>query len=240
MKLLRDSSVVFLLLDHKVLITCGIASDYDDPAASVNAAIRKLDCLEPVQEEDYQGLWNMIDAVEACWSQLTTIHQIQCLSLRDVDYLSNLLPPSFRVSWHEKYHMLGVAEQIQPFQAFMVFLLEKRQIISRMVELSRAGNCDSVVSPTRNGGVPCTTHSSSQSFQGNNGCAVHGLEDVGHCTASCGVFQELSRSEKFEKLRHVKACFRCFDSHLRSECEVRDPCDICGKTGHHTLLCMDA
>ena len=196
---------------------------YDDPAASVDSALRKLDNLKPVRNEDYQGLWDMIDAVEVCFSQLTTLNQINCLTLRDVDHLCDLLPASLKYAWHRKYHMLGIQEQVHPFPSFMVFLAEERKIISRLVGRSPVGKSDY----------------SSDSSPGCE-CAVHGADDMGHNTSDCREFQEFSRSEKLAKLRSVKACFRCFGNHLRSQCQTCDPCDICGKTGHHTLLCMDS
>ena len=242
-KELRDSLVgtTPINLVKCIPITCPDSYDamwtrlslhYDDAAASVNAALSKLDCLKPVQEEDYHGLWSMIDAVEVCFSQLTTLSQINCLTLRDVDRLCGLLPASLRRDWHRRYHTLEIAEQVQPFPSFMVFLAEERGIITRLVGSSPTSKRNSSVSHQTNFDADLSLEYSE--------CAVHGSGDVGHSTADCGVFQELSRSEKFEKLRSVKACFRCFGNHLRSNCQARDPCDICGKIGHHTLLCMDA
>ena len=85
-----------------------------------------------------------------------------------------------------------------------------------------------------------TGESKSEPIPEQNSCVVHGADDVRHNTSDCKTFQVLSRSEKFEKLRNVGACFRCFGQHLRSECRASEPCDICGKTSHNSLLCMDA
>ena len=53
---------------------------YDDAAATVRTALRRLKTLKPVREEDYKALTYLIDEVEACYSMLTTLDQLNCLT----------------------------------------------------------------------------------------------------------------------------------------------------------------
>lgn len=208
---------------------------YEDPSASVDAALRRLECLRPVAEEDYRALWDFIDRVEISYSQLTTIDQIGCLTLRDVDNLCALLPSSLKRAWHRRYHRLTTAEKIRPFPSFMLFLTEERMVISRLVEQCPVGKSGRGLTSHHTG---VTGNRGSEFLSKYKDCAFHG-EDGEHVTSDCVEFRELDRSEKFEKLKSVSACFRCFGKHYRSECQANDPCDTCGSTGHHTLLCRN-
>ena len=205
---------------------------YEDPAASVKAAMRKLEGLTSLAENDYKGLSDFVDVVEGCYSKLTTIEQKQCLTLRDVDMLSGLLPSWLKRLWCRKYHMLETPKQVRPFGSFMDFLTEERNVVARLVDQDIEKKTD----------LSARTESylaeDSDGISKYRKCAVH-KDDARHSTVECREFQNLSRPDKLEALRSIGACFRCFGPHLRSQCKVRNPCSTCNGTGHHVLLCRD-
>lgn len=204
---------------------------YDDPAASVNAAMKRLESLPSIKEEDYRGLSDFVDVVEGCYSQLTTIDQKHCLTLRDVDNISARLPLSLKHTWARKYQRLETSEQVHPFPSFMNFLGEERSVVARLVEQSLG------VKKRENFS---SHHTEGDSMSKYRKCAIHTSDEGRHITADCKIFQELSRQQKLEALRSIGACFRCFGKHLRSSCRSSEPCGICSNTGHHVLLCRES
>ena len=104
---------------------------YDDPAASVNAALKKLNSLRSIREEDFRGLVHLVDEVESAYSQLTTWDQKQCLTQLHVENLTKLLPFSVRTRWLLSYEQLDMNSKIHPFPWFMVFLERERNTFAR-------------------------------------------------------------------------------------------------------------
>ena len=65
---------------------------YDDPGASVQAALDDLYKLKPVPEGDYKALIELVDIVESTYSQLVELDHVNVLTMRDVDFVNVLLP----------------------------------------------------------------------------------------------------------------------------------------------------
>ena len=215
-----------------------LCKHYDDPAMSVNDALQRIDDLKPVREEDYSGLTYFIDQVEISYTQLTTLDQLGCLTLRDVDKLCNKLPLTKKTEWQRVYYDLNSDTQLHPFPRFMQFLDRERGIVSRLVSTQEPAAKKKEV----------RSHYTSDNQQGGNknsnaqqrpkfpNCVLHG--DAKHTTEMCNDFKNLNPVEaKYDALRSVNACFRCFADHRRNRCRKRDPCENCGDSRHHTLMC---
>lgn len=71
------------------------AAKYDDASSSVL-----------VKEDDCEGLMGIIDEVEATYSELEELGQLDTLTVRDVDRVTVLLITHVRVEWIRKYHDL--------------------------------------------------------------------------------------------------------------------------------------
>ena len=111
-----------------------LTEHYDDAAACVNEVLRKIQNLKVVKSEDYKSLAEFANKVEGCHTQLTTLGQLTCISMRDVDALSALLPVSVREEWHRKYIELSGADQLHPFNVFKDFMVIQRKAVTRIIE----------------------------------------------------------------------------------------------------------
>jgi hypothetical protein len=65
---------------------------------------------------------------------------------------------------------------------------------------------------------------------------AHRKDAINHTTEECKEFQKRTVKEKYELLKQVNACFRCFGNHQRRECPRKDHC-LCGSSQHHRSLC---
>ena len=91
---------------------------YEDTSASVQAALEGLRKLKPVKEEDYKGLVELVDEIESAYSQLDELKKLSTLTMRDVDFISELLPTHLKVDWRRKYRDLSPDDKLQPFKFF--------------------------------------------------------------------------------------------------------------------------
>ena len=67
-------------------------------------------------------------------------------------------------------------------------------------------------------------------------------DNINHTTSECKEFQKLPVSGKqgrYEVLKQVNACFKCFGNHEKQDCPGKDPCPTCGSQLHHVLLCKE-
>ena len=55
------------------LIWRKLSNHYENPSANVTAALEILSELKPVKEKDYDGLIILVDEVESCFCQLSSI-----------------------------------------------------------------------------------------------------------------------------------------------------------------------
>ena len=208
---------------------------YDDVSASVQAALSGFQRLRPVESEDYKALVELVDEVEAAFCQLQELSHLDVLTMRDVDHISKFLPSHVRVEWIRKYQDLPSTEKIKPFPHFMKFLNREREAIARLAESQ-----------------PVKKKFARQHYQTSAGsrstkfykCAypAHRKDHINHTTSECKEFQKLPVSGKqgrYEVLKQVNACFKCFGNHKKQECPRKDPCPTCGSQLHHILLCKE-
>ncbi|CAB3984060.1 Hypothetical predicted protein [Paramuricea clavata] len=215
---------------------------YGDPTASVQAALEDLQRLKPVKEEDYKALVELVDDVESAYSQLEELNQLNTLTMRDVDNLTDLLPTHLKVDWRRKDRDLSSAEKLQPFTPLMNFLDRERSVVARLAEnqhSKKRGN-DNVR------GYSKTYHVERGAKHGQRTyykCAfpTHRKDTINHTTEQCKDFQKLSISGKngrYELLKQINACFKCFGNHRKLNCPKKLPCSSCGSDQHHSLLCI--
>ena len=107
---------------------------YEDTSASVQAALEGLRKLKPVKEEDYKGLVELVDEIESAYSQLDELKRLSTLTMRDVDFISELLLTHLKVDWRRKYRDLSPDDKLQPFKFFMTFLERERSVVARLAE----------------------------------------------------------------------------------------------------------
>ena len=106
---------------------------YDDPGASVAAALSSLYNLRR-PSEDFWSLVGFINEVEAVHSQLEELNQLDCITVRDVDMINNLLPMSIKMEWSRGYCDLESSKKLKPFAAYMAFLERERAAMIRTSE----------------------------------------------------------------------------------------------------------
>ena len=93
-----------------------------------------LHILKPVAGDDFRGLVELVDGVESAYSQLSELGNLNILTMRDVDRITELLPNHLKVEWRRRYRDITPVEKIRPFVSFMKFLNTEREAVSRMAE----------------------------------------------------------------------------------------------------------
>ena len=78
--------------------------------------------LKPIVSEDFKGLVELVDVVESAYSQLSEPGNLNILTMRDVDRISELLLNHLKIEWRRRYRDITPAEKIRPFVSFMQFL----------------------------------------------------------------------------------------------------------------------
>ena len=106
---------------------------YDDPGACISAALATLHSLEQ-PGEDFRSLVTFINKIEDVHAQLDELGQAQCVTVRDVDHINNLLPMSIKMEWNRKYRTFDVTEKLQPFSRYMSFLEDERAAMARIAD----------------------------------------------------------------------------------------------------------
>ena len=148
--------------------------------------------------------------------------------MRDVDFITELLPSHLKVEWRRKYRDMSSTEKMHPFIPFMKFLEGEREAVARIAEAQPRRK-------KRN-----SFHAKNQGWnQGTKKyckCAYlsHRKDVISHTTEECKEFHKLPVKEKYELLKQVNACFRCFGNHQRRDCPKKDHCS-CGNSQHHQL-----
>ena len=216
-----------------------LENHYEDVGASVQAALEDLHRLKAVAEEDYKGLVELIDETELAYSQLEELGKLNILTMRDVDMISDLLPSNLKVEWMRKYRDMDPSEKINPFIAFMEFLDGEREAVARIAEAQarQKNNEQRRNERRRRHGYHADKRSSSKYHK----CAFpsHRKDAINHTTVECKEFQKLpigGKNGKYELLKQIDACFKCFGNHRRKDCPKKESC-VCGSKEHHQLLC---
>ena len=198
-----------------------------------------------MKEEDYKGFVHLVDEVESAYAQLEELNRADTLTMRDVDSISDLMPGHSRIEWVRKYHDLSPAEKVHPFVPFMHFLEKEREAVTRLAEKQQPRS--RVETGKGSGHGRGQTHQTEVTDSLKPGkkffkCAYpsHRKDAVKHTTEECKEFQKLSvqgKQGKYEALKQVKACFKCFGDHNRMKCPSKQACSKCGSDKHHVLLC---
>ena len=202
---------------------------YDDPGACISAALATLHSLEQ-PGEDFRSLVTFINKIEDVHAQLDELGQAQCVTVRDVDHINNLLPMSIKMEWNRKYRTFDATDKLQPFSRYMSFLEDERAAMARIA--------DTISVPTKR------TASSKKSVmighteeareaRVSDRCILHPA--ASHLTLECNAFMKLTIKEKYDILRKASACFRCFLKHKGGQCKESN-CETCGKP-HNKMLC---
>ncbi|XP_048579693.1 uncharacterized protein LOC5508489 [Nematostella vectensis] len=239
----RINSVFFTKPEAYDIMWKKLEAYYDDTSASVQAALDDIIKLTQVQDRDYKGLVHMIDVVECAYSQLEEMKKVDVLTMRDVDFVSELLPVHSKIEWIRKYHNLSVEDKVHPFSHFMKFLETEREAVARLAEKQhlppkRAKSIGRGRGQTHLGDGAGTPKSKKEFFQ----CAYpsHRKDTIKHKTQDCKEFQRLDiygKGGKLDVLKQVNARLKCFGDHLRSKCPSTRLCSKCQSGDHHVLLC---
>lgn len=136
---------------------------------------------------------------------------------------------------------MSAVEKVNPFPHFMKFIEREREAVARLAESQPAKKRSPFSDKSR---VKGQLH---QISAGNRGgrfykCAfpAHRKDNINHKTSDCNEFRKLEVSGKqgrYELLKQINACFKCFGNHKRQDCPKTDPCSSCGSKSHHQLLC---
>ena len=200
-----------------------LSAVYDDPGAAITAALSKQHSLQRPGEE-FRNIVSFINEVESIHAQLEEMEQVNCISVRDVDYINNLLPINIKMEWNRRYGKLPLDQKTRPFSAYLEYLEEERSAIIRV-----AG-----ISGTTRPHKRSTMIGQTDSRQATMSCVIHG--NTFHKTKDCRTFERKSIKEKFDILKKEKLCFKCFLKHGRDECQEPN-CEHCGRS-HSSLLCF--
>jgi len=202
---------------------------YDDVSAGVHTALGSLKKLRQVKQDDFKGLVHLVDEVEGVYAQLEELGQVDVVTAREIDAICDLLPTNTKMMWARLYHKLGVVEKVKPFATFLNFITTERASVARLAESQKSQNSRQTDSNLSHG------KSSQKQFNKVN-CVLH-KGDVKHKTAECKDFRALSLDAKYQALREVHACFRCFGLHRRDSCKSKVQCENCQNSSHHSLMC---
>jgi hypothetical protein len=218
-----------------------LEAHYDDTSASVQAALAGLQQLKPVESEDYRALIELVDEVEAAYCQLQELNHVNILTMRDVDHISEHLPSHIKVEWVRKYHDMSPGEKVNPFPWFMKFLEREREAVARLAENQPPKKRFQRYEKGRVKGQSNQTQADARGGKFYK-CAypAHRKDNINHTTSECNEFKRLAvsgKQGKYELLKEVNACFKCFGNHKRQNCPQKDPCPSCGSQSHHQLLC---
>ena len=205
---------------------------YDDVSAGVHTALGSLRKLRQVKEDDFKGLVHLVDEVEGVYAQLEELAQVDVVTAREIDAICDLLPCNTKMMWARVYHKLGVEEKVKPFATFLNFITTERASVARLAESQKSKNSRQTDSNLSHG-------KSLHKATGKISCVLH-KGDVKHKTADCKDFKALSLDGRYQALREVHACFRCFGSHRRDSCKAKIQCENCHNSSHHTLMCKKA
>ena len=218
-----------------------LEAHYDDASASVQAALAGLQRLKHVESEDYRALIELVDEVEAAYCQRQELNHLSILTMRDVDHISEFLASYVRVEWIRKYQGMSSAEKVNPFPHFMKFMEREREAVAKLAENQPAKKRLPRFERSRVKGQQYQSNAASQGGKFYK-CAfpAHRKDNTNHKTCECNEFRKLEVSGKqgrYELLKQVNACFKCFGNHKRQDCPKTDPCSSCGSKSHHQLLC---
>ena len=77
-----------------------------------------------------------MDEVESAHCQLEELENVRVLTMRDVDFITELLPSHLKVELGRNYREMSSAKKVHPFIPFMKFLEDEREAVVRIEEKS--------------------------------------------------------------------------------------------------------
>ena len=187
---------------------------------------------------------HLVDEVEPAYCQLEELNRLNTLTMRDVDFVNELLPNHLKVEWIWKYHDMSPTEKVQPFTPFMKFLERERAAVTRLAENQPKPKAKPETSKTGDRGKWQSHHNDSSSCNSTQQrkryrCIhpEHRRDTINHSTSECMEFQKLPINARFDLLKEVYACFICFGYHRKVNCPNKKPRSQCGHEDHNYLLC---
>ncbi|XP_067939577.1 uncharacterized protein [Watersipora subatra] len=213
---------------------------YSDASAAVKFAFADLDKLKPLSDGDTRGLIEFVNTVELCYSHLGEVQQLSAVTGAQIDTLKGKLPSVIRRDWLRIYRSMTVQQRIHPFTSFMQFLEEERDMCVREVSELNSNRQWQEKTERR---VATKTHAASAEKAPNSNyspCLIHTHAQTKHTTMECNKFKKMLRKDMIALLSKHKSCFKCGKGHRRQDCPDQTPCDRCGRTDHHSLLCRGA
>lgn len=111
-----------------------LCEEFDSQSASVEAGLKNIYRLKQVVPNDYRGLIKLVNQVESSYSQLDILGQLYCLTMREVDHISRLLPGSIRDEGNRLYYSLPEDIKTHPFPTFLTFLEREMKIVLRLAD----------------------------------------------------------------------------------------------------------
>ncbi|XP_067937152.1 uncharacterized protein [Watersipora subatra] len=213
---------------------------YSDASAAVKFAFADLDKLKPLSDGDTRGLIEFVNTVELCYSHLGEVQQLSAVTGAQIDILKGKLPSVIRCDWLRIYRSMTVQQRIHPFTSFMQLLEEERDMCVREVSELNSNRQWQEKTERR---VATKTHAASAEKAPNSNyspCLIHTHAQTKHTTMECNKFKKMLRKDMIALLSKHKSCFKCGKGHRRQDCPDQTPCDRCGRTDHHSLLCRGA
>ena len=150
--------------------------------------------------EAYDFMWEKLEL----HSQLDELKRLSTLTMRDVDFISELLPTHLKVDWRRKYRDLSPDDKLQPFKFFMTFLERERSVVARLAENQQPKKRE------RWSGYSNHVEGGNKSQRGYYKCAfpTHRKDTIKHTTEQCKEFNKLpisGKEGKYELLKQVNA-----------------------------------
>ena len=212
-----------------------LSEEYDDQGLNVQSALYRLMSLKAVDERDYKGIVKFVDTVGGVHHQLRELHQLEAISMVDVDRISDLLPHSMHVEWMRRYKDLTASEKIRPIMEFVRFLKNERSYMARLAESSVVSKKHPDTRRPQKHAAGSHTVSGSPAKNVSGTCVVH-ENSHNHKTEDCFAFKKMSVESREAAVRKARRCFKCFQQHFKKDCKSNSHVCQCGRD-HHPLLC---
>ena len=127
--------------------------------------------------------------------------------------------------------------KVNPFVAFMKYLDGEGEAVARLAEVqAKRKNNEHHRNERRRQQVLYATKRGSTKY---HKCAYpsYRKDTINHTTAECKECLKTSsrgKNGKYELLKQIDACFKCFGNHRRQDCPKKESC-TCRSNQHHQL-----
>lgn len=89
-------------------------------SASYNRTAQAHELTKSVKGEEKLRI--NFDKIKSVYSQLEALKRLTNLTMRDVEFISDLLPTHLKIDWRREYRNLSPDYTLPPFTLFMKFL----------------------------------------------------------------------------------------------------------------------